>query len=119
MLSIDELRENEIALTVSLDEKILKLTAKLPCLISMESDINTPRLPSYRVKKALPKDAVQFLTFGDFEDQDPAHYGLTGSATQVEKIFPPEKNTQRITVTGTGTEQTQAIFQLLCDKKVL
>ena len=119
VLSIDALRENEIALTVSLDEKILKLTAKLPCLISMESDINTPRLPSYRVKKALPKDAVQFLTFGDFEDQDPAHYGLTGSATQVEKIFPPEKNTQKHTFTGSSQEQTQSLFQLLREKKML
>ena len=119
VLSIDDIRENTVFLTVSLDEQILKLSVALPCLISMETDTNTPRLPSYRVRKNLREDVVKFLTFGDFDDQDPSHYGLTGSATQVEKIFPPEKNTQRITVTGTGTEQTQAIFQLLCDKKVL
>ena len=97
VLSVDDIRDGQVFLTVSLDEKILKLSAALPCLISMESDINTPRLPSYRIKKALTADTVRFLTFGDFDDQDPNHYGLNGSATQVERIYPPEKNRRKST----------------------
>ena len=119
VLSIDDIQDGKVFLTVSLDEKILKLNVALPCLISMENDINTPRLPSYRIKKALSQDAVRFLTFENFEDQNPAHYGLSGSATQVEKIFPPEKNTQKHNITGSSQEQTQSIFQLLRDKKML
>ena len=119
VLSIDGVQDGQIFLTVSLDDRIQKISAALPCLISMESDVNTPRLPSYRIKKSLSPDAVKILTFSDFEDQDPAHYGLTGSATQVERIFPPEKNTQKVTVNGSSQEQIQALFGLLRDKKML
>ena len=119
VLSVDDIRDGQVFLTVSLDEKILKLSAALPCLISMESDINTPRLPSYRIKKALTADTVRFLTFGDFHDQDPNHYGLNGSATQVERIYPPEKNTVKTTVTGTPGEQAASVFRLLRDRKFL
>lgn len=30
-----------------------------------------------------------------FLDTDPEHYGLSGSPTQVERIFPPENDVQR------------------------
>ena len=48
-----------------------------------------------------------------------SNYGLSGSATQVERIFPPEKNTQKQTVTGDSTTQTDAIYQLLRSKKMV
>ena len=119
VLSIDDVRDGSIYLTANLDDKIIRCSIALPCLISMDGDINTPRLPSYRIKKALKEDAVTFLTFADFQDQDPAHYGLTGSATQVERIFPPEKNSEKVTVKGSSQEQTDAVFALLRDKKML
>ena len=53
------------------------------------------------------------------EDQDPDHYGLSGSATQVERIFPPEKQTQKHTVTGDADAQAEALFALLGEKKLL
>ena len=85
----------------------------------MDGDINTPRLPSYKRKKEITDGAVTFLTFADFEDQNPEHYGLSGSATQVERIFPPEKNVQKHTITGDSTVQTDAIYQLLRSKKMV
>jgi len=119
VLSVEAIRDGKLFVTASLDEKIVECSVALPCLISVDGDINTPRLPSYRIKKTLTEDAVSFLTFADFRDQDPAHYGLTGSATQVERIFPPEKNSQKVTVTGSSREQTDALFSLLQDKKML
>ena len=119
VLSIDDVRDEKVFLTANLDDKIIRCSIALPCLISMDGDINTPRLPSYRIKKALKENTVNFLTFTDFQDQDPAHYGLTGSATQVERIFPPEKNSEKVTVKGSSQEQTDAVFALLRDKKML
>ena len=119
VLSINDYREGKLALTVSLDNKIVTMDIALPCLISMDADINTPRLPSYKIRKTLQDSAVNFLTFADFDDQDPEHYGLSGSATQVERIFPPEKVSQKQTVVGTAEEQAQALYALLCDKKML
>ena len=119
VLSIDDCRDGKLWVTTSLDDKIVKLSVALPCLISVDGDINTPRLPSYRIKKSLTDEAVSFLTFADFADQDEAHYGLTGSATQVERIFPPEKVSQKQTLDADPETQAQSLFTLLRDKKML
>ena len=119
VLSVDDYRDGKLQLTVSLDDAIVSLEIGLPCLISMDSDINTPRLPSYRIKKSLPENAVRFLSFNDFEDQDANHYGLSGSATQVERIYPPEKITEKQVITGDAQAQTDALFALLAERKML
>ena len=119
VLSIDDCRDGKLLLTTSLDDQIVTLTAPLPCLISVDGDINTPRLPSYKIRKTLTEESVKFLTFADFGDQDPDHYGLSGSATQVERIFPPEKLSQKHTIEGDADTQARALFTLLCDKKML
>lgn len=119
VLSVDDFRDNTLYLTAGLDEKVVKLSVPLPCLISVDGDINTPRLPSYKIRKTLTQDSVAFLTFADFEDQNPDHYGLSGSATQVERIFPPEKVAQKHTIEGDADTQAQAIYALLLDKKML
>ena len=119
VLSVDDVRDGKLFVTAALDNKNVKLSIFTPCLISMDSDINTPRLPSYKIKKQLTDDAVSFLSFDDFEDKDQNHYGLSGSATQVERIFSPEKNDKKYTVTGNAKEQAEELCQLLCAKKLI
>lgn len=119
VLSIDDLSDGLVYLTASLDDRVVKESIKLPCLISVDGDINTPRLPSYKIKRSLSSDAVSFLSFADFGDQNENHYGLNGSATQVERIFPPEKNDSRFTLEGSSDEQSDALFALLRDKKMI
>ena len=119
VLTIEDCRDGKLRLTASLDDAIVTQEITLPCLISMDSDINTPRLPSYRIKKAMPDNAVKFLSFGDFADQDPQHYGLSGSATQVERIYPPEKITEKQVITGDAAAQADGLFALLGERKML
>ena len=119
VLSVEDFWDNTLYLTTSLDEKLVSLSVTVPCLISVDGDINTPRLPSYKIRKTLTDDTVRFLTFADFDDQDADHYGLAGSATQVERIFPPEKVSQKKTIEGDADTQTQALFDLLLEKKML
>ncbi|MDD4083040.1 MAG: hypothetical protein PHD05_06660, partial [Sphaerochaetaceae bacterium] len=86
-------------------------------LISLDNEINTPRLPSYkRMKKEMD---VRIFTFKDLEDQNPNHYGLEGSATQVEEIFPPEKQVNRIKFEDNSYALSSKIYELLSDKKFL
>ena len=119
VLSIDDFRDGKLFLTAALDNKIVTQSVALPCLISMDADINTPRLPSYKIRKTLTDDSVTFLTFADFEDQNPDHYGLTGSATQVERIFPPEKVSGKQTIDGDADTAAAALYNLLLDRKML
>ena len=119
VLSIDDFREGKLFLTAALDNKVVTQSVTLPCLISMDADINTPRLPSYKIRKTLTDDSVSFLTFADFEDQNPDHYGLTGSATQVERIFPPEKISGKQTIDGDADTAAAVLYDLLQSKKML
>ena len=119
VLSIDDVKDGKIFVTASLDNIIVKESITLPCLISVDNDINSPRLPSYKIKKALTDDTCKFISFADFEDQDPNHYGLNGSATQVERIFPPEKNTEKHSISGDASQQAQGIFDVLKARKLI
>ena len=62
---------------------------------------------------------VKFLSFDDFADKNPDNYGLSGSATQVERIFPPEKNTEKQSISGTPEEQTAELFNLITSRKLI
>ena len=70
-----------------------------PCLATVEQDIHMPRLPSLKAAKQITDKPVHLVGLEAFLDTDPSHYGLSGSPTQVECIFPPpcgaEKETWR------------------------
>ena len=103
----------------NLDSKIETALITTPCLLCTDSDINTPRLPSYK-KKVEHKDCedlIKVITFNDVEDKDESHYGLKGSATQVERIFEPEKrHDKQIFADGDLSEK---VFELLKEKKFI
>ncbi len=119
VLSVDDIRGKEIFVTAALDNAIVKQSITMPCLISVDGDINTPRLPSYKVKQTLTDDMVRFISFSDLADNDPNHYGLNGSATQVERIFPPTKNTERHNISGDADTVTGEILDIIRAKKLI
>ena len=63
VLSVDDFRDGKLLLTVSLDEAVVSLEIAPVCLISVDGDINTPRLPSYKIKRALTDQVVRFFDF--------------------------------------------------------
>ncbi len=119
VLSVDEIRDGRAYVTVALDNKIVKEAIAMPCLISVDGDINTPRLPSYKIKQTLTDDMVRFISFSDLDDGDPDHYGLNGSATQVERIFPPSKNSERMNITGDADEVSVKIAEVVRAHKII
>ena len=54
-----------------------------------------PRLPSLKVARSAADRPVHIVGLDAFLDRDPAHYGLSGSPTQVERIFPPPAGADR------------------------
>ena len=61
-----------------------------PCLVTVEQDIFMPRLPSLKAERETAQRPIHIQGLDFFPDQDEDHYGLSGSPTQVERIFPPE-----------------------------
>ena len=59
------------------------------------------------------------LSLADMEDRDEKHYGLNGSPTQVQKIFPPASNDRKETWEGSGEELADRLFIRLGELKFL
>ena len=89
------------------------------CLITVEKDIYTPRLPSYRLKAATKDRKVEMITFADFKDQDVTHYGLKGSATSVERIFPPESHDGQIFMKGSAEQTAGELADIFAERKYI
>lgn len=70
-----------------------------PCLLTVEQDICMPRLPSLFKAREVSNKPITILGLDNFPDRDPSHYGLSGSPTRVERIFPPQGGAQRETWT--------------------
>jgi electron transfer flavoprotein beta subunit len=116
-----EVKENKIEFISNLETKIMKANITLPCLLCIDSDINTPRLPSYKrkVKFGNCEKQIKIMSFNDMEDQDETKYGLKGSATQVEKIFQPEKTTDRLVLQGTKEQMAKDLLNVLKERKFI
>lgn len=92
---IIEVKEKSIVVSTTMDNTVEVWEIDFPCLITVEKGIFTPRLPSYKRSRELKDFKVKTFTFKDMDDQDEGKYGLKGSPTQVEKMFPPTKNTDK------------------------
>ena len=119
VLSVTNVADDSITVTASLDDKVATMNIKMPCLLSVDGDINSPRLPSYKVLQSVTDDLITIYSFSDFADQNPDHYGLMGSATQVERIFPPEKNAEKRSISGNADEQSEGLYQLIRERKLV
>ena len=99
--SIREVSAEGIVVEQDLGTTAVTLALKFPALITVEKEIFQPRLPSYRRKLATAGKQVQIYSLADFADPEEGKYGLQGSATQVERIFPPDTNEGRVIWTMT------------------
>ena len=114
-----EMTEDAVVVRENQESCTRVLCVPMPCLLTIEKEANTPRLPSFKRKLERKNDEVVVFTLSDFADQNPAHYGLNGSATQVERIFQPEKNDDKEVFKGTAEELSNTLFEILRKKKFL
>lgn len=110
---IVDLKEKSIIVEMDMPNTIEIAEIKFPCLITVEKDIFQPRLPSYRRKLQTKDKEIEMVGFKDFDDQNEKRYGLNGSPTQVERIFPPAVNTDREMWNGNSEELTNKIASKL------
>jgi electron transfer flavoprotein beta subunit len=119
VLSIIEVKEKSIVLKMDMANTVETAEIQFPCLLTVEKDIFQPRLPSYRKKMATKDKEIRMITLNDFEDRNEKNYGLSGSATQVERIFPPEVNNDRELWTGTGEQLGRKMAEKLKQLKFI
>ncbi len=89
--------------------------SSLPVLISVDRSINHPRYPTVPMR-LMAADATIDLWDNQKMVLDPETIGLNGSATQVRKIFSPERDKGEIL--GDGTEEPERAAQILVSKLI-
>lgn len=117
--TIDRVDEDGITATQNMEDSFEVVHMPFPCLITVEKDIYTPRLPSYRNLKKTEDRAITPLTLNDLPDRSEKNYGLSGSPTQVERIFQPECSVDRVIWNDAETDCTGRLFELLLNEKYI
>lgn len=117
--SIQYVDESKLVVEQDLADSLEVLELSYPCLITVEKDMVQPRLPSYKRKLMTVNKPIQIFSIQDLSEQDEKKYGLNGSPTQVEKIFPPQVNTEQVLCEGTAGELTEKVYTLLKNTKFI
>ena len=94
VLSVDEIKDGKVYVTAGLDDRNVKLSVALPCLISVDADINTPRLPSYKIKKTISDDAVRFFSFADLTTRTKSITDLPARQPRLREFSRPRRTTR-------------------------
>ena len=116
---VEGVEDNAILVNMEMSEDVERLKVSFPCLLTVQKDICEPRLPSYKKSKETAKREIETYTLCDMEDTDEHHYGLNGSPTQVQRIFPPEVHKSRETWEGTGEKLAERLYTMLKSKKFI
>ena len=116
---IIEVKEHSIIVRANMDKTYETMEVMFPCLITVDKGSVTPRLPSYKRSVMFKDHDYRFITFNDVEDQDENHYGLKGSPTQVERMFNPDRNTDKVVLKGTSDELSVKLKDILKEGKFL
>ncbi len=94
-------------------ENIVTAKAKYPCLLSVESVIFTPRMPTLKLKMLSKNKQINKITLSNLADQDEKKYGLAGSATRVQKIYPPVRTKKQELINLSGSSAAEYINEIL------
>lgn len=114
-----EVKEHSIVVSASMDQTMDIVEVNFPCLITVDKTKVTPRLPSYKRGRLMKEQEIPVITFKDVEDQNEYHYGLKGSPTQVERMFPPKRNTEKRIISGNDDEVSKGIVDILKENKYI
>lgn len=116
---ITAITEEAIVVEQDLGNSYGILELPFPSLITVEKEIFQPRLPSYRRKVQTAGKQVNMFAFSNFIDHDDQKYGLNGSATQVERIFPPVAYKDQIFWEEQALVVAEKIYALIKDKNII
>lgn len=116
---IVNIKEGAMVVDMDMPTTVDTVEVQLPCLLTVDKGIFQPRLPSFRKKLATKDKPINIWGLKDFENQDEKRYGLNGSPTQVEKIFPPDSDRDQEIWKGSGEELTLQMFDKLKELKFI
>jgi electron transfer flavoprotein beta subunit len=97
--------------------EVIEIT--LPCVMTVVKEINEPRLPSLKGKMKAKKAEIATWTATEI-GADPESIGLTGSPTQVRRVFsPPPRGGGEMIEGETAAEKAKSVMGKLQELQVI
>ena len=117
VVKINKVETDGITVSMDLPGEVEIAKVQFPCLLAVNKDIFQPRLPSYVKKTETKEREIKVLSLADMKDTDEMHYGLNGSPTQVQKIFPPAVNDKKEIWNEAGDVLAEKLFDKIVEMK--
>jgi electron transfer flavoprotein beta subunit len=111
---IEEVKDKTIKVERMTEEGYDVVSSPTPVLLTVVKEINEPRIPSLKGMMRAKAAKITVWTAKDI-DADPKDLGLSGSPTNVVKIFTPPHRTGGQMITGDTSEVTTKLVGLLKD----
>lgn len=89
------MNDKSISVVSDLGDRLLAQQMQFPCLITVTKDLNYPRLPSYTKWRQARKREIAVWDYDTISDDGESYFGLDGSPTRVERIFPPLRESKQ------------------------
>ena len=109
---ITECVDGVIRLERLMDDGYDELEVPLPALLTVVKEINEPRIPSLKGRMKAKKVSIPMLSAEDI-GADPRFLGLSGSPTQVAKVFAPQLKGERTMLEGSVDQQVEQLVERL------
>ena len=114
-----EVKEKSIVVRANYDKMYQTLEIDFPCLITVEKNNDSPRLPSYKRSVEYRNYQIEQITFDKLYDKDESKYGLKGSPTQVERMFNPDKDDSKVMLEENNKSFAEQLKEILKEKKYI
>ncbi len=115
---IEEIADGRITVERLLEEGYARLRTTLPVVLTVVKEINEPRLPSLKGKLAAKKAEIPVLKAADI-GVETERVGLSGSPTQVMKIFTPPPRPGGEKLEGSPEQVTEKLVQKLKQAQII
>jgi len=116
--SILEIDRNKMKVKRLMEDRYETFEINLPAAISVVKDINTPRVPSLRGKIKAKSAEIPVWDAAHLEANED-EVGLSGSYTQVVKIFTPKIKHEIKMLGGSTAEQVEKLYKELKELNVI
>ncbi|MDD4069320.1 MAG: electron transfer flavoprotein subunit beta/FixA family protein [Candidatus Izemoplasmatales bacterium] len=116
---ITKMTDKSITVICHYDEYDEEIELDFPALITVDKADFAPRLPSFKRKKQFSDYQIKTFTLNDMEDKEKNNYGLNGSPTQVEEIFPPNKKKDSKLIKGDFKDLAEEFVEILTKNKFI
>jgi len=109
---IEEVKDNTARVERMSEEGFDIVSTPVPCLLTVVKEINEPRIPSLKGMMRAKSAKITTWTAKDIA-AEPKDVGLSGSRTQVVKIFTPPQRTGGQMLTGEKDEIVTKVVGLI------